>query len=225
VEIDPGLDASVRLSIATGEITVHWDTRKGSVRGLPDGVGLGKEATLYEDISGHLLRVSSGSFFQSGPEAARLLLNAVDRASPELKEASTVVDAYAGVGLFAVASTAPDSRIIAVESSGWSAADCKVNLEGRDASVERVKVEQWSTGESVDVVIADPSRSGLERPAAAALAATGAPVLVLVSCDPTAMARDTALLDELGYTHRGTEVLDLFPNTHHVECVTRFVRD
>ena len=48
-------------------------------------------------------------------------------------------------------------------------------------------------------------------------------MLVLVSCDPASLARDTTLLAAAGYRHDGTEVLDLFPHTHHVETVTRFV--
>ena len=52
------------------------------------------------------------------------------------------------------------------------------------------------------------------------LAATGAELVVLVSCDPVAMARDVALLAEHGFQHRSTEVLDLFPQTPHVEAVT-----
>lgn len=225
ISIDPGVEVSVRVSVATGELTIHWDTGKGSVRRIPKGVGVGKGAVVHEKVSNHRFRVSSGSFFQSGPEAAQLLLKTISRVSSELKNASTVVDAYAGVGLFALAATPPDSRVIALESSKWSSADCNVNLEGKNVSVERVRVEQWETTESVDLVIADPSRSGLARRGTAALAATGAPVLLLVSCDPTALSRDTVLLAEWGYTHERTEVLDLFPNTHHIECVTRFVRN
>jgi 23S rRNA (uracil1939-C5)-methyltransferase len=55
-----------------------------------------------------------------------------------------------------------------------------------------------------------------------AVVAAGAPVVVLVSCDPVALARDAALLARHGYEHHGTDVLDLFPGTHHVEAVTRF---
>jgi 23S rRNA (uracil1939-C5)-methyltransferase len=224
MRIDPGVEVSVRMSVATGEVTAHWDTRKGNVSAMPADVHVGKAAAVYEEVSNHRFRVSSGSFFQSGPEAAQLLLEAIERSSAELENASTVVDAYAGVGLFAVAAAPPDSRVIAIESSRWSSADCVVNLGERDASVERVRVEKWVAAEPVDVVIADPSRSGLERGGVAALAAADAPILLLVSCDPAALARDTTLLAKSGYVHDGTEVLDLFPNTHHIECVTRFVR-
>jgi len=225
IEIDPGLEVSLRASEATGELTVHWDPREGTVSGLPEEVGVGRKAFLYEVVSDHRFRVSSGSFFQSGPEAAQLLLDAVDRAAAELKTASTVVDAYAGVGLFSVGVTQSETRVIAIESSKWSSADCKANLANRDSLVERVRVENWRTSEPVDVVVADPSRTGLEQRGATALASCGAPVMVLVSCDPAAMARDTVLMTALGYAHEGTEVLDLFPNTHHIECVTRFIRN
>ena len=59
-------------------------------------------AVLEEDVAGHRLRVSMASFFQSGPQAAELLVDAVRRAAPELAGAGVVVDAYAGVGMFAV---------------------------------------------------------------------------------------------------------------------------
>ena len=102
--------------------------------------------------------------------------------------------------------------------------DASVNLAGRAATIVRGEVGAWRAGgERVDVVIADPARSGLGKPGSAALAAAGAPVLVLVSCDPVSLARDAALLRRHGYRHERTEVLDLFPMTHHVEAVTRFV--
>ena len=74
------------------------------------------------------------------------------------------------------------------------------------------------------LVVADPARAGLGREAVALVAATGAGTVVLVSCDPVAMARDTALLAAHGYRHGGSTVLDLFPHTPHVEVVTRFDR-
>jgi 23S rRNA (uracil1939-C5)-methyltransferase len=73
-------------------------------------------------------------------------------------------------------------------------------------------------------VIADPSRHGLGERAARALAASRAPVLILVSCDPVSLARDATLLATAGFEHRSTTVVDLFPHTHHVEAVTRFAR-
>ena len=225
IVVDPGLEVTLRVSAATGDLTARWDRRRGDVPSLPAEVGVGPNARLTERLAGHDFRVSAGSFFQSGPEAAELLVEAVRRAAPELDGAAAVLDAYAGVGLFALAATDPGSLLTTIESSRTAVADARHNLAGRSATVELGQVGRWrpSDGSGFDVAIADPARSGLGRPGAAALAGARAPIVVLVSCDPVAAARDAALLHQHGYRHDGTEVLDLFPHTHHVECVTRFV--
>ncbi|TDT17429.1 23S rRNA m(5)U-1939 methyltransferase [Ilumatobacter fluminis] len=225
IVIDAGLEVTLRVSAATGERTARWDRRRGDVQSLPADVGVGAKAQLTERVAGHDFRVSAGSFFQSGPAAAELLVDAVKRAAPELAGAGAVLDAYAGVGLFALAATDPASYLMTVESSRTAVADAMHNLADRRAAVEFDQVGRWRRpdGLDIDVVIADPARSGLGRPGTAAIVSAGAPVVVLISCDPVAAARDTALLHQHGYRHDGTEVLDLFPHTHHVECVTRFV--
>lgn len=227
VEITPGLEVTLRVSEATGEATATWNSKEGEVSGLPASVSSGPGAFLTEVVAGHDLRVSARSFFQSGPEAAGMLVDAVREMAPELLDADIVVDAYAGVGLFGVAATAPHSRIISIESSASAVEDARFNLAGRITHTEKGDVGKWRYARErpVDVVIADPSRIGLRRAGVKALATTRAPVLVLVSCDPVALARDTNLLRDEGYTYDGTQVYDLFPHTHHVECVTRFIQN
>lgn len=226
VELSPGLELSLRISNASGAVTALWDPRKGDVSGLPTGVGTGPKSHISEVISGVELRVSAASFFQSGPAAAELLVDSVRRAAPELENASLVVDAYSGVGLFSCTVAQSATRVIAIERSRSSSADCVHNLGERDSEVHRIDVAKWQppTELSADVVIADPSRSGLGPGAAKSLVAAGAPVIVLVSCDPVSLARDTSILGGHGFRHASTEVLDVFPHTHHVECVTRFER-
>lgn len=226
ITVPPEVEVTLRVSTATGERVARWNRHDGEVVGLPDDVGIGPDAVVHEDVAGHRFRVSAGSFFQSGPVGAELLVDAVRRAAPELHEAALVLDAYAGVGLFALAATDPASSLVTIESSRSAVADARVNLERRTASVELGQVGRWrrSRGQQIDVAIADPARSGLGRPGVGALVSADVPVLVLVSCDPVAAARDAALLDRAGYAHAGTEVIDVFPHTHHVECVTRFVR-
>ena len=224
--VPPGIEVTLRVSAATGEATAMWDPEAGAVEGLPPHVATGPTAALTEVVAGHRLRVSAGSFFQSGAAAAELLVERVAAAAPELRDAARILDAYAGVGLFAVAATAPTSYVVAVESSQSAVADCNANLHHRRARVERRQVGEWRprAGETFDVVIADPARTGLGKPGARAVAAADAPVLVLVSCDPVALARDATLLRQHGYCHETTDVIDLFPGTHHVEAVTRFTR-
>lgn len=227
VELTPGLELTLRTSAATGQFTARWDRQRGTVTGLPASVATGPDAVLHEIVAGHRFRISAGSFFQSGPAAADLLVETVRSSAPELDTAGLVVDLYAGVGLFAVAAAPHAAQVVTVETSRSAVADCRSNLRGRPARIEQGQAGRWrpDRGMDVDVVIADPARSGLGKPGVAAVAAATAPVVVLVSCDPVAMARDTALLARHGYRHGGTVVLDVFPHTHHVECVTRFVRE
>ncbi len=225
IRLTPGLEITLRTSAATGEITARWDHASGDVTGLPEMVAIGTAAQLHENVAGHRFRVSAASFFQSGPAAAELLVDAVKRAAPELGRARTVLDAYAGVGLFALATTSPKSKLVTVETSKSAVADCRANLAGRNARIERGDFGGWrpDRGFAIDVAIADPSRAGLGRYGVGAMVSAEPPVLVLVSCDPVALAGDAALLTRHGYRHDGTEVLDVFPHTHHAECVTRFV--
>jgi 23S rRNA (uracil1939-C5)-methyltransferase len=226
VRLDPGVEATLRMSVTTGELNARWDPAAGEVHGLPDGTPIGSRATVHEDVGGRRLRVSMASFFQSGPQAAELLATSIRRLAPELAHATVVVDAYAGVGALAVVATGPETRVIAIETSRAAVADARHNLAGRDAEVVRSEVGGWHrpSGTAVDVVIADPARTGLGRPGVAALTRTEAPVLVLVSCDAASLGRDTKLLAGAGYRHARTEVVDTFPQTTHVEAVTRFER-
>jgi len=226
LSLDPGVEPTLRVSVATGHLAARWDEVAGNVRGLPESVRLGPAATLFEDVAGHRLRMSMGSFFQSGPQAAELLVDSVRRAAPELASDDLVVDAYAGIGMFAVCLTDPLARVIAVETSKSAVGDAQFNLRDRKAEVVKGEVGGWrmGTNEPVDVVIADPARSGLGKPGAAALTRIGTPVLVLVSCDPASLGRDAKLLATAGYHHERSEVVDTFPHTTHVEVVSRFTR-
>jgi 23S rRNA (uracil1939-C5)-methyltransferase len=91
------------------------------------------------------------------------------------------------------------------------------------ATVVGADVGRWRPSPA-SLVVADPPRTGLGKDGAAALAATGASHLVLVSCDPASLARDARLLAAAGFRHDGTALVDLFPHTPHVEAVTRFIR-
>jgi 23S rRNA (uracil1939-C5)-methyltransferase len=227
LDLDEGAELTLRTSVATGAVTAIWDRRhRTGIRGLPADVHIGERAWLTERIAGHDLKVSAGSFFQSGAQAAELLVDAVSRAAPELRSAGHAVDAYGGVGLFAVTAMSDAGHVTVLESGKSSTIDARHNLAGREATVVRGEVAAWKApaDRPVDVIVADPARPGLAKPGVATLSATEAPVLVLVSCDPVSLARDAMLLGAAGYLMERVEVLDIFPNTHHVETVTRFHR-
>jgi 23S rRNA (uracil1939-C5)-methyltransferase len=117
-----------------------------------------------------------------------------------------------------------------VESSPSAAADARINLANhrstkvlnhRSTKVLNHKVEVWRPTPA-DVVIADPARAGLGAPGVKAVAATGAPIVVLVSCDAASLGRDVGLLAKAGYSFQRSTLVDLFAHTSHVECVSVF---
>ena len=226
----------LRVGVASGERLVQVRTGAADVRVPSDVVvvaqGDGRPAFVHEEVAGRRFRVSAGSFFQPGPVAAEGLVAAVSAAVGESLPTGGgghLVDAYAGVGLFASAlGAARGARVTAVESDRAASADARVNLADLDAKVVVSEVGRWKpTGtraRSVDVVVADPSRPGLGRPGVAALTALDAPRLVLVSCDPASLGRDVALLAAAGYRLSSVAMVDAFPHTFHVETVSRFDR-
>ena len=226
LRLDPGVEPTLRVSAATGQLAARWDRVIGDVHGLPEGTAIGSSAVLQEDVGGRRLRVSMGSFLQSGPAAADLLVETVQRAAPELADAGLVVDAYSGIGMFGACATPKSARVIAIETSRVALADARHNLSDREAQIVRGEVGGWHAPaeEHIDVVLADPARSGLGKPGVHAIARTRSPVLVLVSCDAASLARDVKLLAIAGYEHVRSEVVDTFPHTTHIEAVSRFTR-
>lgn len=229
LRVSPGLEIVLRVSQASDEITAMWDRSTGVVHGLPESAGTTDDAVVHELVAGASLRVSAASFFQSGPAAAELVVDTLAALVPELTSARSVVDAYAGVGVLGRTTVCHDATLVAIEASRAAAADAAVNRPGALMHVGDVATPAAATFvarhvDEVDVVIADPTRQGLGRRAVDVLAGLAAPVLGLVSCDPVSGARDAALLVGAGYALERVVVVDLFPQTHHVETVARFVR-
>jgi 23S rRNA (uracil1939-C5)-methyltransferase len=224
----PGADELIlRIGTRTGERLARWSPPNlPRPRSLPDDVRCGPEAAFHDVVDGFRLRVSANAFFQSCAEAAELLTAAVRRAAGDAEawRDGTVVDAYGGIGLFAATIVPAETAVVVVESNRDACVDAAVNLASRidrPARIDNVAVEAWRPVPA-SLVIADPARAGLGPEAVAKLAATGARRLVLVSCDPVAFARDARLLTATGYHLVSGEVLDLFPNTHHLEVVGAF---
>ncbi|HEX6423955.1 MAG TPA: TRAM domain-containing protein [Acidimicrobiales bacterium] len=197
---------------------------------VPDGVRVvggaelaaGRRAWLHEAVAGVRLRVSARSFFQASRDAAEALVVAVGDAAGDVGGGTRLADLYGGVGLFA-ATVGRRARVEVVEASPSSAADARVNLRDLDARVVRSDVTRWRP-RRMDVVVADPPRTGLGRRGVRVVSATGAPRVVLVSCDAGSLGRDVRLLREAGYRLVTATVVDAFPHTSHVEVVSRLDR-
>ncbi len=193
-----------------------------------DGTVRGGRGALTEQVHDTAMRVSGSGFWQVHPAAAGTLVDAV-LAAAEVRSGETVVDLYAGVGLFtsfladAVGET---GTVVSVESDHSAARDARRNLHDRPqvrliaSTVERA-LESGPFG-SADVVVLDPPRTGAKRAVEGIVALTPRRV-VYVACDPAALARDLATFSDLGYRLDALRAFALFPMTHHVECVATLV--
>ena len=142
-------------------------------------------------------------------------------------ERDTLLDAYAGVGLFGVAMGDKVDRVIAVESNKAAIEDLRRNLSDAevDHRVIRGKMEKVAgdLDEYPDLAVVDPPRTGLGEIGVAAVTAGDPFKLAYVSCDPASLARDTLLLASHGYQLQEVTPVDLFPQTFHIEAVASFV--
>ena len=214
-------EVTIRVGARTADIGV-WCHEGKLTNKLPAGVKIGEGATVTEVVGDHTYKVSMGSFFQSSPEAAELIIDSVSRRLDKLGiEGGYMVDSYGGVGLFSLAFSHRFDELMLVESSESACKDAVRNLAECAATIEQANMDQWDSVEA-DVVIADPSRHGLGKMGAGAVIDTGAHTVILVSCDPVAGARDAKYLCDAGYKLGEVEVLDIFPETHHVEVVAAF---
>ncbi len=226
--VGPAREVTLRIGGATGERMAVLDPGRSSDVRLPDDVLVvgadelrsGRRAWIHDEVAGRRFRVSARSFFQSRTDGAAALVHAVGSAGAGGWGTGRLVDLYGGVGLFA-ATLGRGMDITLVESSASSVADARHNLSDLGATVVRTKVENWRPSPA-DVVVADPPRAGLGSAGVAAVVATKAQHLVLVSCDAAAFGRDVGLLADAGYARRSTVLVDLFPHTPHVELVSAF---
>jgi len=224
----------IRASVATDQVICVPAPRVGGGVVVPTGVKVipahalaHRNGAITEVVHGRRFRVSARSFFQSGPAAAAVLVDAVDRAlGHDLDAGGLLVDAYAGVGVIGavLADRHRGLRLELIESGRTAVDDALHNLAGFDAEVLQGDVTAWTTDVEPVAVVADPARTGLGTAGIDALIASCAPTLVLVSCDPAALGRDARLLTARGYVLERVRVLDLFPHTSHVEAVARFTR-
>ncbi|WP_407992199.1 class I SAM-dependent RNA methyltransferase [Kitasatospora sp. CMC57] len=170
-------------------------------------------------------RVSNGGFWQIHPEAPDTLVGAVlDGLDPQWGESA--LDLYCGVGLFAGAladRVGEDGAVLGIESSKQAVVDARHNLATLDnVRIEHDRVETLlpRTGiTSTDLIVLDPPRAGAGRETVAHLAGLSARRIAYVACDPAALARDLAFFREGGYQPVSLRAFDLFPMTHHFECV------
>ncbi len=173
-------------------------------------------------------RVSAGAFFQINRHLTDELVNIVVPGRRAGQDATgTALDLYAGVGLFSSVLNREFERVIAVESSPTSHADLLYNSPANVKAV-RVTTEQYLENAAgklrAELVVVDPPRSGLGERVIKGLVKLKAPRITYVSCDPATLSRDLGRLLQSGHRVEQAHLVDLFPQTYHLESVFHLVR-
>ena len=179
---------------------------------------------LTYQVDGRTFRVAAGGFWQPHLRAAATLTEAVlAAAAPQPGE--TVLDLYAGAGLFTAAladAVGATGWVVGVEGSSRAVRDAERNLAPwpwASARARAVTAAVVADLPAADVVVLDPPRTGAGREVMTAILGRARRAVVYVACDPAALARDLRTALDLGWRIEGLRAFDAFPMTHHVECV------
>jgi tRNA/tmRNA/rRNA uracil-C5-methylase (TrmA/RlmC/RlmD family) len=221
------LKGDVRVEISasnTGERSIALAPTRGEEKArLTEG-----PAVLHEDVLGRALEVSQESFWQSHKKAPVVLTQVVlDFA--QLKTGDHVLDLYGGVGLFSAAiveAVGSTGHVDLIEGSKVATADAARNF----AAYSNITIATGDVAKllpritAADVVVLDPPRDGAGKEAIAHIARLAPRSIVYVACDPAALARDTDYLADHSYSLVKVRAFDLFPMTHHIECVALYAR-
>jgi 23S rRNA (uracil1939-C5)-methyltransferase len=211
-------------------------------------VAVGASELTYQTRNA-AFRVSAGSFFQTN----RFMIDELVRVVTAGRTGELAVDLYAGVGLFSTALAGNIRHIVSVESSQTAAKDLQYNLpvtakavhaatehylaglgdKGRAGpGAQHGVVQNGAVGDGAvlphlfqpDLMVVDPPRGGLGDRVARLLSGAGAPRITYVSCDPATLARDLVPLQSAGYRVEEAHLVDLFPQTYHLETVLHLTR-
>ena len=174
-----------------------------------------------EEVADNRFFVSSPSFFQVNVEQAAKAAEIV-REGLGLGREDVLLDAYTGVGTFAVLLASHVKRVLAVEESSAAVADARENAAGIpnvEFLLGRTENVLGELSIRPDAVILDPPRSGCQPQALTSLVKLAPSRVAYVSCDAETLARDLKVLSAEGFTLDRVVPIDMFPQTHHVECV------
>jgi 23S rRNA (uracil1939-C5)-methyltransferase len=179
-----------------------------------------------DQLSMHVLEkqfvVSSGSFFQVNTHQAEAMVKHIMDHMP-LNNVKTILDVYSGVGLFSAFLAQRVKELIGIEVSPEACEDYTRNLdEFENVSLYEASAEEVldSIRFGADTIVVDPPREGLGAKTVEAILAQGAHTLVYVSCDPATLARDARQLTAGGYQLNQIALLDMFPQTYHIESIS-----
>ena len=214
----PGGPADLgRFAGHDGELQVVISDDGCTVLG-PGGELLTGSQIVTQHVGGRAYRVRADGFWQVHPGAAETLTAAVlDGLNPKAGE--HVADLYCGCGLFAGALVDAGCRVTGIEASRSAIELAKLNVPQARFHAMRVDKAGSRLAKKTDLIVLDPPRTGAGAGVVRQLAGLEPTGIAYVACDPAALARDLATFATCGYRLESLRAFDLFPMTHHMECV------
>ncbi|MDR2976744.1 MAG: 23S rRNA (uracil(1939)-C(5))-methyltransferase RlmD [Streptococcaceae bacterium] len=187
---------------------------------------------ITDELLGKKFQISAQSFYQvNSTQAERLYQTAYDFA--DLKPTDTIVDAYSGIGTVGLCVADRVAQVYGMEVVAAAVENAKENaaLNGFSnvhyevGTAEEVMPRWQAQGVRPDVIFVDPPRKGLDESFVKTAAQMSARAIVYISCNPATFARDAVRFEEAGYQLERVQPVDLFPQTHHVELVGKFINN
>ena len=186
---------------------------------------------ITDQMLGNSFQISGPAFYQVNTEMAeKLYQTAIDFA--DLGEEDVVIDAYSGIGTIGLSVANHVKEVYGVEVIPEAVKNSQKNAELNGITnahyvcdtAENAMKNWLKEGIQPTAILVDPPRKGLTESFIKASAQTGADRITYISCNVATMARDIKLYQELGYELKKVQPVDLFPQTHHVECVSLLVK-
>jgi len=179
---------------------------------------------FYEQLLDKKFKVSANSFFQINTTQAE---NLVKKLREYIGTAEQVLDLYCGVGVMSIATADLSRKIYGVEASGKAICDALENIKLNNignieykASPVEFAIKNYK---NIDTVILDPPRKGCSESVLHDLAKLKPQTIIYISCNPTTFARDLATLQQRNYYLEKYELIDMFPQTYHVESIAKII--
>lgn len=187
---------------------------------------LAGEPYYTERLLGYALNISAASFFQANTPATELLVKQLlDYLEPDGQK--TILDLFCGIGTFTLPAAARVGRVIGIEADPYAVEDARRNAQMaglRNVEIIQSTVEHGITRVTrADAAILDPPRKGCSHSLLKNLVTLKPQLIVYISCNPSTLARDLAVLGPMGYQAVAVQPIDMFPQTAHVETIVKLV--